>query len=171
MELATLVNNLNDAQDIIVYHELVQPSGIVGTQSPSGYFQGSSLTQCPLGISSSLATQLAPRWKFPPTGPSLQPFRPGAQYSLTYRSKSFRTSAFSFPPNCQPPDFYINPFHPPWHSFLLATTIALSLQSSFYAITFPSLSTMTCLVWNYIDAQTHLGMWSPAQNTRLVLSK
>nr|XP_027810571.1 very low-density lipoprotein receptor isoform X1 [Marmota flaviventris] len=26
-ELATLVNNLNDAQDIIVYHELVQPSG------------------------------------------------------------------------------------------------------------------------------------------------
>ncbi|KAF4025395.1 hypothetical protein G4228_017557 [Cervus hanglu yarkandensis] len=27
LELATLVNNLNDAQDIIVYHELVQPSG------------------------------------------------------------------------------------------------------------------------------------------------
>lgn len=26
-ELATLVNNLNDAQDIIVYHELIQPSG------------------------------------------------------------------------------------------------------------------------------------------------
>uniref|UniRef100_A0A8C4JSB4 Very low density lipoprotein receptor n=1 Tax=Dromaius novaehollandiae TaxID=8790 RepID=A0A8C4JSB4_DRONO len=26
-ELVTLVNNLNDAQDIIVYHELVQPSG------------------------------------------------------------------------------------------------------------------------------------------------
>ncbi|XP_017498351.3 very low-density lipoprotein receptor isoform X3 [Manis javanica] len=26
-ELATLVNNLNDAQDIIIYHELVQPSG------------------------------------------------------------------------------------------------------------------------------------------------
>nr|XP_023483039.1 very low-density lipoprotein receptor isoform X3 [Equus caballus] len=26
-ELATLVNNLNDAQDIIVYHELVQPAG------------------------------------------------------------------------------------------------------------------------------------------------
>lgn len=113
LELATLVNNLNDAQDIIVYHELVQPSGIVGKQSPSGYFQGSSLTQSPLGISSSLVTQLAPPWKFPPTAPSLQPFRPGAQYSLTYRSKSFRTSAFSFPPNCQPPDFYINPFHPP----------------------------------------------------------
>lgn len=26
-ELVTLVNNLNDAQDIIIYHELVQPSG------------------------------------------------------------------------------------------------------------------------------------------------
>ncbi|XP_078531845.1 very low-density lipoprotein receptor [Lissotriton helveticus] len=26
-EIATLVNNLNDAQDIIVYHELIQPSG------------------------------------------------------------------------------------------------------------------------------------------------
>lgn len=26
-EVVTLVNNLNDAQDIIVYHELVQPSG------------------------------------------------------------------------------------------------------------------------------------------------
>lgn len=26
-DLVTLVNNLNDAQDIIVYHELVQPSG------------------------------------------------------------------------------------------------------------------------------------------------
>lgn len=26
-EIETLVNNLNDAQDIIVYHELVQPTG------------------------------------------------------------------------------------------------------------------------------------------------
>lgn len=26
-ELVTLVNNLDDAQDIIIYHELVQPSG------------------------------------------------------------------------------------------------------------------------------------------------
>lgn len=33
-ELATLVNNLNDAQDIIVYHELVQPAGNVEKQSP-----------------------------------------------------------------------------------------------------------------------------------------
>lgn len=39
-ELATLVNNLNDAQDIIVYHELVQPSGNMGKQHgtvPAGY--------------------------------------------------------------------------------------------------------------------------------------
>lgn len=27
-EIETLVNNLNDAQDIIVYHELMQPTGI-----------------------------------------------------------------------------------------------------------------------------------------------
>lgn len=30
-KLVTLVNNLNDAQDIIVYHELVQPSGNFST--------------------------------------------------------------------------------------------------------------------------------------------
>lgn len=33
-ELATLVNNLNDAQDIIVYHELVQPSGNMEVPTP-----------------------------------------------------------------------------------------------------------------------------------------
>lgn len=33
-ELATLVNNLNDAQDIIVYHELVQPAGNMKKPTP-----------------------------------------------------------------------------------------------------------------------------------------
>lgn len=92
LSLATLVNNLNDAQDIIVYHELVQPSGghveaeplvTSGQQpdtEPSGYQQPPSNSACSA-------------WKFLPTGLLLQPFRPGAQYSLTYRSKSFRTSA------------------------------------------------------------------------------
>ena len=48
-ELATLVNNLNDAQDIIVYHELVQPSGTVEKQSPSWLLEGQQHDTVPTG--------------------------------------------------------------------------------------------------------------------------
>lgn len=38
--MATLVNNLNDAQDLIVHHELVQPTGNISELNGIAFLAG-----------------------------------------------------------------------------------------------------------------------------------